>query len=171
MSRRLVVALACFAAVAGAVEKRLDVPFFAQEKNGCGAASVAMVAHYWGGRTATPPSPAQVYQQLYRADRHGVPLADMKRYLEDHGYRAFTVRGEWADLESHLSKGRPVIVGLKPKRSKGLHFAVLTGAGGDYVWLNDPTRKRPSRVKLAKFEEQWGYADHWMLLATPAKAE
>ncbi|HSB13009.1 MAG TPA: C39 family peptidase [Bryobacteraceae bacterium] len=169
------VAAICVATLAGAANQRLDVPFFAQKKNGCGAASVAMVEHYWSGRpakqSATAPSPEQVYQQLYQPDRRGILLADMKRYLEDHGYRAVTLRGEWVDLERHLSKGRPVIVGLKPGRSKGLHFAVLTGTEGNHVWLNDPTRKRPNRVDQAKFEKQWEFADRWMLLATPASPE
>ena len=39
----------------------LQVPFFTQKKNGCGAASAAMVLHYWSealpGRTTAPPSP------------------------------------------------------------------------------------------------------------------
>jgi predicted double-glycine peptidase len=171
----LLLASICVAVAAPATNQRLDVPFFAQKKNGCGAASVAMVTHYWASvrakQPAAIPSPEQVYQQLYQPNRRGILLADMKRYLEGRGYRAVTLRGEWADLERHLSKGRPVIVGLKPGRSKGFHFAVLTGTEGSHVWLNDPTRKRPNRVDQAKFEQQWEFADRWMLLATPASPE
>lgn len=148
--------------------KPLDVPFFRQERNGCGAASVAMVAHYWAARSSKQPAPAQqIYQRLYDPERRGVLLGEMKRYLAEAGYRAFTFRGEWKDLEGHLSKGRPVIVGLREGRSKDLHFVVLTGAEDNRVWVNDPTRKRPSRMKKTDFEKRWASGDRWILLATP----
>lgn len=169
--RRLLPAVIFCLAGEAAAGGPLDVPFFRQAKNGCGAASVAMVAHYWGSRPAqqrvAAPSPEQVYQRLYDARRRGILLADMKRYLEDLGYRAFTFRGRWTDLEGHLAKGRPMIVGLKKSRSKDLHFAVLTGAETGHVWLNDPTRKQPHRVARAEFEKQWDLAGRWVLLATP----
>jgi ABC-type bacteriocin/lantibiotic exporter with double-glycine peptidase domain len=105
---------------------------------------------------------------LYDAERKGILLAEMKRYLEGLGYHAFTLRGRWTDLETHLAKGRPLIVGLKKSaRSKGLHFAVLTGAESGWVWLNDPTRSRPNRMKRSSFEKQWRAAGEWLLLAAP----
>jgi predicted double-glycine peptidase len=157
------------AASESAAIKPLEVPFFRQAKNGCGAASVAMVAHYWAGRlpNASSEPPALVYRRLYDPKRRGIPLAGMKDHLAELGYRAFTFRGEWKDLEEHLSKGRPVIVGLRKGRSKDLHFVVLTGAEDRRVRVNDPTRTRPSRMKKAEFEKQWGLAGRWILLATP----
>jgi ABC-type bacteriocin/lantibiotic exporter with double-glycine peptidase domain len=152
-----------FAVVAAAAP--LEVPFFQQQKNGCGAASVAMVMHYWKPGT---PSAAEVYRELYQPEPKGIPLADMRRYLEAAGFRAFTLRGEWSDLDTHVAKGRPIIVGLKPRRSGRLHFAVVVGLDGDSLWLNDPTRKRPHRVKRSEFQKQWDLADRWMLLASPS---
>ena len=112
-----------------------------------------------------------MYQRLYDAERKGILLADMKHYLEEIGFRAFTLRGRWADVENHLAKGRPIIVGLKKPRSRQLHFAVLVGAADNQVWLNDPTRKKASSMKLSEFTRQWELADRWMLLATPASPE
>lgn len=164
-ARALLLVLTCFSLRAA---EPLDVPFFRQEKNGCGAASVAMVAHYWG--SGAPP-PEQVYRKLYRAEQSGVSLADMRRYLEELGFQAFTLRGQWVDLNGHLSKGRPVIVGLKSGRAKRIHFAVLIGVDGDRVWLNDPTRKQSHHVKQADFVKQWESADRWLLLAAPGSKE
>jgi len=173
--RLIVLALACASAGTAAGKAPLDVPFFKQEKNGCGAASVAMVANYWGARLAKAPGailpPKQVYEQLYTPALLGISLADMKRYLEELGYNAFTFRGEWTDLNGHLSKGRPIIVALKNGHSERLHFAVLVGTEGDYVWLNDPTRKQPNRIKQSDFEKQWTSADRWLLLAAPSRPE
>lgn len=151
----------------------LAVPFIRQPKNGCGAASVAMVAHYWKRHStaaSAPESLEEAHQRLYRADRGGILLADMRQYLDDRGYHAFTFRGNWSEVERHLSKGRPVIVGLRKGSSGNLHFAVLTGSDNGHVWLNDPTRKRPRRQKRADFEKRWAAADRWVLLATPAPA-
>jgi len=168
---RLVVVLICAIAARAMTNQPLDVPFITQEKNGCGAASVAMVVHYWGNLPAKYPvvaaSPERVYQQLYDAERKGILLSDMKRYVEELGFNAFTLNGKWTDLERHLAKGRPIIVGLKRNRAKGMHFAVVVGVDATHVWLNDPTRKKANRVKQAEFRSHWELADSWMLLATP----
>ncbi|MGH9673138.1 MAG: cysteine peptidase family C39 domain-containing protein [Bryobacteraceae bacterium] len=139
----------------------LDVPFFVQEKNGCGAASVAMVMHYW----RVPQPPSLVYQQLYNTDIGGIPLEAMREFLEKAGLQAFTLRGERADLERHLALGRPVIVGLRSKPRAPLHFVVVAGFENEHVHVNDPTRKKAQRVRAARFEKQWASADRWMLLA------
>lgn len=160
------VALVCTLAAIAACEP-LTVPFFRQQKNGCGAASVAMVAHYWDAAKA--PAPEAMYDRLIDAERKGIRLADMKSYLEELGFQAFTLHGKWSDLEQHLGKGRPVIVSLQAGRTKRLHFAVLVGIEDEHVWMNDPTRKSAHRTERKKFEKQWAGAEHWMLLATPRR--
>jgi predicted double-glycine peptidase len=130
-----------------------------------------MVAQYWSRQgeqlSNDLPSPQQVYERLYKAERRGIALADMRGYFEDLGFHAFTLRGNWSDLETHLSKGRPVIVGLRSGRAANLHFAVLTGVDDKYVRLNDPTRRKPQRRKRADCDAEWAAGEHWMLLATP----
>lgn len=172
--REGVIALALALCPVAAAEM-LPVPFFAQQKNGCGAASVAMVMHYWGSQPGSTskeyPSAKEVHEQLYRPELHGIPLAAMKRYMEDMGFGAFTLRGRRADLMEQLRKGRPIIVALKPKRNRAMHFAVVAGAEADGVWLNDPTNKKASRLDRVKFERQWAQADQWMLVAAPLRRE
>ncbi|MEP7365530.1 MAG: C39 family peptidase [Acidobacteriota bacterium] len=143
----------------------LAVPFVRQEKNGCGAASIAMVARYWNRDHA--PAPHDIYERLIDPKHQGIEFAAMKSYLEGIGFRAFTLRGKWSDLKTHLAKGRPIIVSLQEGRTKRLHFAVLAGVEEQAVWMNDPTRKAVSRTDRAKFEKQWEGAHRWMLLATP----
>lgn len=149
----------------------LELPFHRQQKNGCGAASVAMVMHYWEAQPShsleASPAAKDVYAALYQPELNGIPLAEMKRYLEGNGLRAFTLRGRWTDVEQHLAKGRPLVVGMKSGQNKPIHFVVLTGVDSSTVWLNDPTRKKPYRLARAKFEKRWALADQWMLLAVP----
>lgn len=161
----------CFSAASSP----LHLPFYRQKKNGCGAASVAMVMRFWAerrpGTLLTHPSPDEVYEALYRPQLKGIRLADMKGYLEDWGFRAFTLRGDWADVEGHVTKGRPLIVSLRQGRKKPVHFAVVSGVANGFVWLSDPTRKAASRMGRAEFEKRWELADRWMLLAMPAGLE
>src|SRR5512141_1226960 len=88
----------------------LDVPFVKQEKDGCGAASIAMVMQYWQrprGQSAVEDSDAaQIQRALYSAKAHGIYASDMERYFKEKGFRTFTIRGEWEDLKQHLDKGR-----------------------------------------------------------------
>ncbi len=158
-----------------AATPQLNLPFYSQKKNGCGAASVAMVMHYWENQQPGPSmanvSPQEVYESLYRPEKKGIQLVDMKRYLEGRGFRVFTLHGEWADLEEHLAKGRPIIAGLKAGLTKPVHFVVVTGAGPGFVWLNDPTREKPNRLERAEFEKRWTLADRWLLLAAPSGQE
>lgn len=146
----------------------LDVPFVKQEQNGCGSASLAMVIAYWQRQSAGIPDEAadaaRIQRSLYSAEARGIYASAMERYLEEHGFRVFTFRGEWQDLERHLAKGRPLIVclGRKPR-----HYAVVAGLDGETVALNDPAGRKLETIDRAGFEKSWGAAGHWTLLAVP----
>ena len=163
--------VAVFTLAAALAAEPLAVPFVAQQKNGCGAASVSMVMQYWAGqRSGTQyPDPAAVYASLYDPALRGIPLVEMKRYFEGQRFRAYTLHGEWADLAAHVGKGRPVSVSLKKRGAGPMHFAVVTGTTPDQVLLNDPTRQKTTRMKRPAFEKLWRKADRWMLLAVPTE--
>jgi predicted double-glycine peptidase len=143
----------------------LAVPHVKQFKNGCGAASVAMVLQYWDRDRA--PEHAAIYDALIDAERKGIQLARMKQYVEGAGYRAFTMRAKARDLEEQLGKGRPLIVALRSSTRGRMHFAVLSGIDGERVWLNDPTKNKTLEWRREKFEGAWGRAENWILLASP----
>ncbi|HEX3352232.1 MAG: C39 family peptidase [Terriglobales bacterium] len=150
----------------------LDVPFVKQEKDGCGAASIAMVMQYWQRQQGNPVSAdsdaAQIQRQLYSAKAHGIYAADMERYFKEKGYRTFTIRGEWADLEQHLDKGRPLVVALKPSGGDSpLHYVVVAGVDQDVVLVNDPAQRKLLKQDRSSFEREWSAAGNWTLLALP----
>lgn len=73
----------------------------------CGLAALAMVAGAWGRRWSVddlartvPPS------------RTGVKLKRLRDYARDRGFEAYAVKGAFADLETELRAGRPVVLGL-----------------------------------------------------------
>lgn len=148
----------------------LDVPFVKQEKDGCGAASIAMVIQYWQaqqGQAANQTSDAiQIQRALYSPKAHGIYASDMERYFQENGFRTFTIRGEWEDLKQHLDKGRPLIVALKPAAG-ALHYVVVTGFAADTVTVNDPAQRKLLQQERPTFEREWSAAERWTLLALP----
>jgi predicted double-glycine peptidase len=146
----------------------LDVPFVKQEKNGCGAAALAMVMEYWAHNGAPVASGAaderRIQRSLYSRQAGGIYASDLARYLEENGFRAFAFHAQWADLREHLAKGRPLVVSLGRSR---LHYVVVAGIDADrgWVYVNDPARRKLSKWDRASFERAWW--DHWALLAAP----
>lgn len=162
--------------LAGAGGLWLDVPYVHQEKDGCGSASLAMVLRYWQGKGAAVAGeradPVRIHHQLYSAKPHGIYAADMEKYLRGSGFDAFAFRGEWRDLRENISKGRPLIAGLRPKRAPA-HYVVIVGieSKDEALFLNDPERGKLIRVERAEFEKQWHGTDDWTLLGVPRRAE
>ncbi len=150
----------------------LDVPFVKQEKNGCGAAVIAMIMQYWqrqqGQSTVGSADPVQIQRALYSKKAHGIYASDLEQYLSEHGYRTFAFRGEWPDLESNLAKGRPLLVALQPGRGN-LHYVVLAGVDAqlNIVLMNDPAQRKLLKQDRSAFERQWQAAGNWTLLAVP----
>lgn len=141
----------------------LDVPFVRQPREGCGAASIAMVMRYWG----RPAEAGPIFSELHSQRSHGIPAADMQPYFERHGFRAFAFEGDWDALAAHIAKGRPLIVALD-EGSNALHYVVVAGFDGDYVLVNDPARRKLLRISRHDFEKRWH--KRWTLLAVPAES-
>jgi ABC-type bacteriocin/lantibiotic exporter with double-glycine peptidase domain len=152
----------------------LDVPFVRQEKNGCGAASIAMVMEYWqrqrsgGNQQELSSGDREIQRTLYSPAAHGIYASDMERYLQQHGFRTFVLHGEWADLQEQLQKGRPLIVALQPSRAER-HYVVIVGLDErqDVVLKNDPAERKLLKQERSSFEKEWKAAGNWTLLAVP----
>ena len=151
----------------------LDVPFVKQEKDGCGAASIAMVMQYWQHQQRHPPADrsdaAAIQRALYSGNAHGIYASDMERYFKENGFRTFTIRGEWGDLKQQLEKGRPLIAALQSVGADTLHYVVVTGLDGDQkvVMVNDPAQRKLLKLGRPSFERQWSATGKWTLLALP----
>lgn len=154
----------------------LDVPFVKQEKDGCGAASIAMVMQYWLKQQEKPAdaiAPEEIQRVLYSREAHGIRASDMEKYFQDHGFRAFAFQGTKEDLKKHLEKGRPLIVALKPAAgSSENHYVVITGLDwqNDIVMMNDPAQRKLLKQDWPSFEKQWSAMGKWTLLAVPQPA-
>jgi predicted double-glycine peptidase len=148
----------------------LDVPFVPQEKNGCGAAVIAMVLQYWNREQGRPADVDAnvIHRDLYSRDARGVYASDLERYVQSRGFRTFVFKGTWEDLDSHLRKGRPVVVALRSGRND-LHYVVATGLDSrqNLVLKHDPAGRKLMKQHRTEFERQWRGANSWTLLALP----
>jgi ABC-type bacteriocin/lantibiotic exporter with double-glycine peptidase domain len=172
---RVWLAMACLTAVLAAATAPgiwLDVPFVKQEKEGCGAASIAMVMQFWQHQQGRPVVEAadasHIQQALYSKKGHGIYASDLEAYFQQNHFRTFAFRGELPDLKQHLEKGRPLIVALKPSGA-ALHYVVVSGLdwGNSLVMVNDPAQLKLLKQDQASFEREWSGAGNWTLLALP----
>jgi predicted double-glycine peptidase len=151
----------------------LDVPFVKQAKDGCGAAVISMVIQYWNIQRSRPSAseadPALIQQELFSREAKGIYASDLERYFTEHDFRAFAFAGDWGALRTHLEKGRPLIVALKPTGGGDLHYVVVAGLDWEHnlVMVNDPAQKKLLKVERADFEKEWKAAKRWTLLAVP----
>jgi predicted double-glycine peptidase len=154
----------------------IDVPFVKQDKDGCGAASIAMVMQYWQrqqGRAVDPKAEfSYILQALDSTAEHGIRASDMVRYFKENGYRTFAYTGEWTDLAKQLEKGRPSIAALRGGSGKLLHFVVVAGVDEEHqlVLLNDPAQRKLLKEDRVSFEREWKASGYWTLLAVPDAA-
>ena len=160
-------ALALAAVCSAPAAMWLDVPFVKQVRNGCGPASVSMVIGYW--RRPHAVDSQTIERALYSSEARGTFSSDMERFFRQEGFHAFAFQGEWADLESHLSKGRPLIVSL----GKSRHYVVVAGVDGErnLVAINDPARRKLLQLDRKSFDREWGAAGRWTLLAVPQQGQ
>ena len=151
----------------------IDVPYVHQPREGCGAASLAMVMAYWAGKQGQTPGTdsdvAVIQRELYSPQDHGIRAERMRDYLLQHSFQAFAINGSWSDIEEQLRKGRPLIIALKPGGQKELHYVVVDGVDSErgLVTMNDPAERKLLTRERAGFEKEWSATHNWMLLALP----
>jgi len=152
----------------------LDVPFIRQEKEGCGAASIAMVMQYWRAQQSRPidssADAVEIQRVLYSSKDHGIHASDLEHYFQQKGFQTFAFAGTRDDLKRHLEKGRPLIVALKPSAlESSLHYVVVVGIDPDQdvVYVNDAAQRKLLKQEWPGFEKQWSAVKHWTLLALP----
>ncbi len=170
----LVLPLLCSVALAaGGANLWLNVPFVKQQKDGCGAAAIAMVMQYWQHHEGLPADGNAAYEQierkLFSRRVHGIYASAMERYFRQNGYRVFAFEGQRADLEREIAKGRPLIAALKPEAGDELHYVVVVGVDepDGLILVNDPAQRKLLKEDQTAFEHAWKATGNWTLLAVP----
>ena len=123
----------------------------------CGAAALATLLNFQHGDQVSEREIAKglIQREEYLAEpllvraRHGFSLLDLKRYVEQRGYRGI---GYGQLTVADLIERAPIIV---PVRFHGYnHFVVFRGAVGNRVLLADPAFGN-STMLADRFEAAW----------------
>ena len=142
------------------------VPFYPQEENQCGPASLAGVLNYWG----VPVSPAEIAQEIYSRSAKGTLNLDLRFYAERKGLTAKHYEGSWEDLKKKVDSGYPLIVLV----DHGFwvyhqyHFMIVLGYDEGGIVAHSGKEKHRF-VPLDRFLKSWRRAASWTLFIVPER--
>src|SRR5262245_48629909 len=104
---------------------RLEVPFYADQTNQCGPATLAGILAFWGKQT----SPGDLRQEMFIDKLGGTLPMDMLVTAQHHGLQAQMVKGDLETLRTELQSGRPVLAMLDVGFSVAHldHYVIVTG--------------------------------------------
>jgi len=139
----------------------LPVPYVPQPKDGCGAASLAMVLRYW----QQPADVNEIARALVNPELHGVRGSLLEAFARERGVTAIAYKGDLGQLRGYLARGRPLIAAWKLK--KGYHSVVVVDADDETVTFHDPAEGPSRSLAAAEFERRWKGAGYWTLLVLP----
>lgn len=142
-------------------------PIRQQDSVGCGPAALTMVLRYYGESISVE----DVSRELVPDDERGVPARSLRDLARDLGYKAHLIEGSLSDLEEHLRKGRPLIVGLVKPYVRGAlpHYEVVVGFHPvqQSVATLDPARGWTLNTAEG-FLEEWAASGRLLLVIAPA---
>ena len=140
------------------------VPYFAQEHEQCGPATLAMAL----GASGIAADPDELRASVYTPGRGGSLAPEMLAAARRRGGLALALDGTLAAVLREVDAGHPVIV----LQNLGLwfypvwHYAVVIGYDlpGDAVILHSgPQRAAPMALEL--FERTWARSGYWAMVA------
>lgn len=141
-----------------------NVPFYAQEKNQCGPASLAGVLNFWG----VSVSPSEIAADIYSESAKGTLNLDMLLYPQTRGLGADQYSGGISDLKEKIDAGYPLIVlvdyGFSVVESS--HFMVVTGYNAQGVIANSGA-EQGKFMAMDDFYKIWKKSHFWTLLIRP----
>ena len=148
----------------------LEVPYVRQVSNYCGPAVLAMVLRYWH-HTADQHDIAEKFAPF---PIKGLSGEQLKQYVTESGFSAYSFRGDRNNLIEHLRKGRPLIIALGQSFPASTnHYVLVVGwVPSSEEWIvHDPSDGSYQRRSAEKFEAKWNKLENWTLLVLPKPAE
>lgn len=140
----------------------LDVPYVPQSETLCGGAALAMVLRYWG----TPGVLAEDFAALVAPGEAGIRTGALVKAIEAFSWTALPVPGAPAEVQSHLSRGHPVIAMIRVGPGS-YHYVVLVAWSNGWVILHDPSVGPFRTIREEQFEAAWSGGGRWALVVLP----
>lgn len=146
----------------------IAVPFFPQEKDQCGPASLASILRFYG----IDIDPAEISREIYLPGIKGTLNIDLLFYARSKGLIAESYHGDIADLRKKIVEGRPLLLflNLGLKSFPAGHYIVVTGFDDiDGIIYAHSGRERDKPIPYPDFRRAWAKGDFWTLLITPKR--
>lgn len=145
---------------------RIAVPFFPQEKNQCGPASLASILKFY----QTDTNPDKISKEIYLQSIKGTLNIDLLLYARSRGLAAEAYHGDMEDLKRQIGHGRPLLIFL----NLGLkifpvgHYVVVTGFNDrDNIVYAHSGGEKDKPIPYSDFMRAWEKGDFWTLLIRP----
>ena len=142
------------------------VPFFPQEENYCGPASLAGVLGYWGFNV----SQEEVAREIYTPKVKGTITVDMANYARNKGFDAVSYGGDLGKLKAEIERGHPLILFLHmgnpmvPRR----HYIVVVGYDeSKKAIIANSAREKDILIPYEDLLKDWKRTGYWTLVITP----
>jgi len=145
---------------------RLVVPFFADDTDQCGPATLASILTYWGILT----EPGVLKKEVYLPQLRGTLPIDMFLAAQAFGMKVESYNGNLENMKSELESGHPLLafLNLRYKFFPQGHYVVITGYDdrrqGVYIHSGLEANKF---VSYERFLRDWKKTGHWTLLVLP----
>jgi tetratricopeptide (TPR) repeat protein len=142
------------------------VPFFPEQDNQCGPATLAMALNAIG----TSVSPEALRKEVYLPDRKGSLQVEMLAGARRHGMIALELAPRLEDVLREVSAGTPVVV-LQNLGLEALplwHYALVVGydlGRGELVLRSGLERRQ--KLPFGLFENTWRQSGYWAMVAVP----
>lgn len=146
---------------------RLMVPFFPDDTDQCGPATLASVMTFWG----VPTNPQLLKQQVYLPRLKGSLPIDLLLAAQAHGLHAESFRGSLESVKAELEAGYPIVafLNLGYKFFPQGHYVVITGYDdarqGFYVHSG---LDRDEFLPYPRFLRSWEKTGRWTLKILPS---
>jgi ABC-type bacteriocin/lantibiotic exporter with double-glycine peptidase domain len=145
----------------------IPVPFFPDDKDQCGPATLASILTFWG----VPTDPQDLRKEVYTPRLGGTLPIDLLLAVQTRGLDATIYAGGLDDLKTELAAGHPLVAFLNLGSAlfpQG-HYVVVTGYDdrrrGVYVHSG---LARDVFVPYGQFIRSWEKTGRWTLLVVPA---
>jgi predicted double-glycine peptidase len=148
----------------------LVVPFFPDNADQCGPATLASILTYWG----IPSDPQTLKEEVYLRRLRGSLSVDLLLAAQARGLQAEGAGGTLDRVKTELAADRPVVALLNlgwTVYPKG-HYVIVTGYDEQRqgVYLHSGMA-RNLFVPYAVFLNNWEKTGRWMLQLRPAKKQ
>jgi ABC-type bacteriocin/lantibiotic exporter with double-glycine peptidase domain len=149
----------------GVQAAHLVVPFFPDDTDQCGPATLASLFSYWG----VPADPVALRQEVYLPKLRGSLSLDMLLAAKKRGLAASIQHGDLELLKTEVKSGHPMVAFLNlaiPLFPQG-HYVVVTGYDDlrQGLYLHSGT-DQDSFVSYDRFLPAWEKTGRWLLLVS-----